>query len=220
MKSVKIYSYDGSFQGFLGTIHEILQANPPSFRITRQDPSLQAGLFGPDSGISSSRHSEKLWETLRSKAVYLPRLIYFAFLSEESDCEMVLAQYIQSVFGLKDMGKEDRAALRRKVAKWARSVEAEKTDLENSLLFVSAGKRIPQCHIAPKYNVLPLLSRHFRMRFGGSDWMIVDRRRNYGLFGSRGKVEFIHKGWETLRSVPVNTKFAAPSTKQEVRQAI
>ena len=220
MKPVKIFSYDGSFRNFLGTMYQILHSDTPSFRLTRQSSSDQPGLFGSEMCGTPPEYSEKLWEALRSKAIYLPRLVYFAFLSEEPESEMVLAHYICDVFGRNKAEDTDRAGLQRKLAKWARAVELEKTELESSLLFVSSGKRIPECHIAPKYNVLPLLSRHFRMRFGSSSWMIVDRKRNYGLYGRDGKVEIIHKGWEQLRNVPINAPIPSFSENQEVRPAI
>ena len=220
MKPVKIFSYDGSFRNFLGTMYQILQSDCSSFRLTKQQPGDQPGLFGSEIHETPPEYSEKLWEALRTKAIYLPRLVYFAFLSEEPDCEMVLANYICAVFGHGTAKETDRAGLQRKLARWARAVELEKTELESSLLFVSAGKRIPECHIAPKYNVLPLLSRHFRMRFGSSSWMIVDRKRNYGLFGSDGKVEIVHKGWEELRNVPINASPSSFSENREVRPAI
>lgn len=220
MKPAKIFSYDGSFQNFLGTMYQILHSDAPYFRLTRQLTSDQPGLFGSELQGMPPEYSEKLWDALRNKAIHLPRLIYFAFLSEEPECEMVLANYICAVFGRENTEDTDRAGLQRKLANWARAVELEKTELESSLLFVSAGKRIPECHIAPKYNVLPLLSRHFRMRFGSSSWMIVDRKRNYGLYGLDGKVEIIRKGWEKLRNVPVNPQLTSFSENREVRPAI
>jgi probable DNA metabolism protein len=147
-------------------------------------------------------------------------MIYFAFLSEAPGIENLLAEYLCVVFERRCAQDADRAALQRKLSGWARAVEKEKTRLENSLLFVSAGRKTPECHISPKYNVLPLLSRHFRTRYGNSPWMIVDRKRNYGLYGENGKVSLVQKGWERMRNVPVNPRAAGQTERQRIRPAI
>ena len=38
---------------------------------------------------------------------------------------------------------------------------------------------------APQYDVLPLVRRHFEMRFGDQSWIIYDTLRNYGLCNDR-----------------------------------
>ena len=35
--------------------------------------------------------------------------------------------------------------------------------------------------IAPRYDVLPLIRRHFESRFADQNWIIYDTSRNYGL---------------------------------------
>ena len=35
--------------------------------------------------------------------------------------------------------------------------------------------------VAPRYDVLPLVRRHFEDRFSDQQWIIYDTRRNYGL---------------------------------------
>jgi probable DNA metabolism protein len=35
--------------------------------------------------------------------------------------------------------------------------------------------------IAPRYDVLPLIRRHFEIRYADQDWMIYDTAREYGL---------------------------------------
>lgn len=220
MKAVQVFSFDGSFQSFLGTLYEILQSDPPEFRLLRKKDFRQTGLFGMETTGEPPAFSVKMWEALKAKAGYLPRMIYFAFLSEAPGIENLLAEYLCVVFERRCAQDADRAALQRKLYGWARAVEKEKTQLENSLLFVSAGRKTPECHITPKYNVLPLLSRHFRTRYGSSPWMIVDRKRNYGLYGENGKVSLVQKGWERMRNVPVNPRASGQTERQRIRPAI
>ena len=35
--------------------------------------------------------------------------------------------------------------------------------------------------VSPRYDVLPLIRRHFEARFADQEWIIYDTRRNYGL---------------------------------------
>ncbi len=45
------------------------------------------------------------------------------------------------------------------------------------------------CGIEPRYDVLPLVIRHFQQRFSDQRWLIYDLKRNYGVFCTNGKTE-------------------------------
>jgi len=46
-------------------------------------------------------------------------------------------------------------------------------------------------NIEPDFDVLPLISKHFRSRYADQQWLIYDVKRNYGIFYDLNSVEII-----------------------------
>ena len=51
--------------------------------------------------------------------------------------------------------------------------------------------------IQPDYNVLPLISDHFKKRYADQRWLIYDCRRKYGLYYDLKEVEEVSMNFET-----------------------
>ena len=45
--------------------------------------------------------------------------------------------------------------------------------------------------IAPDYDVLPLISKHYRSKYRDQHWLVYDSKRGYGIFYEGYKVELI-----------------------------
>ena len=46
-------------------------------------------------------------------------------------------------------------------------------------------------NIEPDFNVLPLISKHFKSRYADQKWVIYDIKRNYGLFYDLKTLEIV-----------------------------
>ena len=203
MSSTIILKYDGSFHGYLAALYQALQNPEKTFDIQREIIH-QPNLFDQTGVVTQNmRNARTLWGAMQGRSIGLPRLIYFAFLSEHHGVETLVLEYLRSVFCGISPGEETRKEWLRKLTQWARQVETEKTDLENNILLTASRDRVPRCTIAPKHNVLPLLSRHFRTRFSGHAWIIFDRKRSYGLYGDSGRVEIFQSetGYKTHQRI-------------------
>ena len=58
-------------------------------------------------------------------------------------------------------------------------------EAQRVLMFVRFQKTADEIYYAsfdPKYNVLPLVIKHFENRFADQKWIIYDTRRNYGFY--------------------------------------
>ncbi len=185
------YSYAGGFQSYLATVSDIITNNSFPFRIEQAPRERQENLFGQEFSEAGERQqAEKFWIALSRKGLHIPRLVYFAFLSEEQGSAQVIAEYLCLLFGHTEATTRTRKELQLSINRWARAVEEEKLQCENQAVFLRKENRIPICYLKPKYNVLPLLTRHFRNQFGNLNWGVYDQGRSYGIQVREGQLSY------------------------------
>ena len=192
MDTAKILVYDGSFNGFLTTIFTAFEEKITLADIQRSQRS-QNGLFSESQTIITDKvKAKRVWDAIQNKNYNAMRIIYFAFLSEHKIIEMLLYRYIHSIFG-KAGGKtetiSDQTLL--KINQLAEMVGREKYRLEANLRFEQIEDGAFFATISPDFNVLPLISKHFRSRYIGGQWTIYDLKRAYGLHYDGLEVEII-----------------------------
>lgn len=189
--------YDGTFEGFMTAVATGLENQLPVARITSK-PEPQGGLFVSERQIAPDRRLAKaLWDTIGSRGSGLQRMVYFAFLAARHGKELAIFNYLKLLLQQEaegESGQGRRQELRSRLEAWALQVEGEKLDIESGLSFNQTASGVPCGIIAPRHDVLPLLSRYFRLRFGHSPWIVFDTRRQYGLKSENGKVTVIRQG--------------------------
>ena len=77
-------------------------------------------------------------------------------------------------------------------------VEKEKQRMEVFASFQLSESNTSRALLKPRYNVLPLLSRHLRLSQRNKEWEVFDTKRNYGIGYSSGKLE-ISSGTANVR---------------------
>ncbi len=118
--------------------------------------------------------------------------MYFAFLSEEPGIEMILYRYIRKAIGNKDFSAGDYGdSVILKVSQTAKMVSREKHRMEAFVRFMLIKDEIYFSHIAPDFNVLPLILSHFESRYADQKWIIYDLKRKYGLFYDLNSTQYI-----------------------------
>ncbi|MGB5499330.1 MAG: TIGR03915 family putative DNA repair protein [Maribacter sp.] len=194
MDNFKVLIYDGSFNGFLTAVFTAFENN---FNVLgfKRETEAQKGLFSDTDIITTQKSKAKIvWESIENKNHSAVRNIYFAFLSEAEGVDFMLYQYIKKLYGLlEQIDIEQLAIIEIKISKLAISVGREKAQIEDLLDFQSTKDAIYISEIAPGFNVLPLVSRHFRYRYSKHKWIIFDRKRNYGMYYNGKSVELISK---------------------------
>ena len=219
MDNFKVLVYDGSFNGFLTAVFSAFENN---FNVLgfKRETATQKGLFSDTNIIVTQKAKAKIvWESIESKNHSAVRNIYFAFLSEADGVDFMLYQYIKKLYGfLEHIEIEQLAMIEIKISKLALSVGREKAQIENLVDFQSTNDDVYISEIEPGFNVLPLVSRHFRYRYSKHKWIIFDRKRNYGMYYNGKSVELISKETKNMY-LNANMGFI-PYTQNRYRLAI
>ena len=71
-------------------------------------------------------------------------------------------------------------------AKWVKSVAREKHRMEAFVRFEALADGRYLARIAPDFDVLPLIARHFQKRYPDMRWGIYDEARRYGICHENG----------------------------------
>ncbi len=183
--------YDASFAGFLTAVFEVSEYKLSEALITGNEAQT-GSLFGSlhkviTSKEKASRVQVKLKDKLSAAAC---RQIYNTWLSEIKGMENILLRYIQYAVYTKhsienDFSHPDVLL----VQQTSRKVQREKHRMEAFVRFQLTRDELFYAIIQPDYNVLPLISRHFKERYADQRWLIYDGLRKYGLYYDGHKVE-------------------------------
>ncbi len=192
MKKSKTLIYDGSFNGFLTAVFIAFEEKLQVADIQRNTQS-QNGLFSDTETIFTNiTKAKRVWNGVRAKSNNAITTIYFAFLSETEGVEMMCYTYIQKLMITKDKKQADFSdSTILYISQLARKVGREKHRMEAFVRFQLTQDDIYFTNIEPDFNVLPLISKHFRNRYADQQWLIYDVKRGYGIFYNLERVEII-----------------------------
>ncbi|KQM78316.1 DNA metabolism protein [Pedobacter sp. Leaf216] len=206
------YIIDGSLQGLLTAVFEWFERKPGKATLK------SSAIFQPEAFVESftvTTHHEKadrVWAGLQKKLKknWL-RQFYCSYLSEIPEAYNHLFQFAIYIFqnqpgAESNFGNAHVMAL----SKYARSVEREKHRMEAFIRFQKTGDGIFYAGIDPDFNVLPLISNHFKNRYADQQWVIYDLKRKYGLHYNLTSVEEI-----TISFSSVNKQNPAPVLMDE-----
>lgn len=188
----KILTYDGSFNGFLTAVFMVYEEKITVSGIQRHG-KVQNALFADNERVyTNTEKAKRVWRGIQAKNQLALKNIYFAFLSEKKGIELKLLHYIQKMFVDKasvHIDFSDAEVL--KISQLSKSVGREKHRMEAFVRFQLTKDGIFFANIAPDFNVLPLISKHFRNRHADQEWIIYDIKRKYGLYYNGTAMELI-----------------------------
>ena len=145
------------------------------------------------------RISASVWNGVRAKSYNAISAIYFAYLSETEGIEFVLFNYIKKLMAAKNGKQGDFSdETIRYISQLARKVGREKHRMEAFVRFQLTKDGIYFANIEPDFNVLPLISKHFRNRYADQQWLIYDVKRRYGIFYNLEGVEIVSLNLEEV----------------------
>ena len=155
--------------------------------------------------------AKRVWEGLSHKNHTALKNIYFAFLSEQKGIALLLYQYIRKLYALPtSQSLEEEAVVVSKISQAANLVRREKIRLESQLKMHHTNDEVYVEVIEPSFNVLPLISKHFRTQYGEKEWIIYDAKRDYGIHYQDSYIEIIELDFE-------NNTFLNPNRNELVR---
>lgn len=179
-----IYLFDGSLNGLLTAIFCWFEEKPGSCTLKNIN-TFQPDAFSDAITIHTDiEKADRVWKGLEKKIKkeWL-RKFYCAYLSENDEIFNHLFLFGIAVFQNEDnisknYGNEQVIQL----SKIARSVEREKHRMEAFIRFQEMQDHLFYAAIDPDFNVLPLISTHFKNRYADQQWVIYDFKRKYGLY--------------------------------------
>jgi probable DNA metabolism protein len=203
-KSRLVFEMDGTFDGLLTAVFEAYGAERPPEAIA-SPKSGQMDLFEMRIGIPTNPDkADRVWKRLKEKlGAKTRRMLLDAFLSHQPDVSTMIYRYIRHHIPDRN-GHVLKAHLQShiEIEKLARKVRGEAHRMKGFVRFQQWKAHQYVALIEPKYDVLPLIRRHFEARFADQQWIIYDRRRNYGLVHDEHvtrELEMDSKAFETLK---------------------
>lgn len=186
-------TYDGTFDGFLTCVFHVFELKLDTVAFQKQN-LVQQSLFGDATKIDTAiPKADRAWKGINKKISRQGGLqLYYAFLSEKDNIEILLLEYIRQIFiNQLAIDKDFSNPLVLKIAQIAKSVGREKHRMEAFVRFRLTKDEIYFATISPDFDVLPLISKHFKSRYADQQWIIYDIKRNYGLYYNLEMVEII-----------------------------
>ncbi|MFK7812627.1 MAG: TIGR03915 family putative DNA repair protein [Maribacter sp.] len=205
MKEAKILIYDGSFNGFLTSVFKAFDEQIEVADIQKNSEA-QRGLFSDTETVFTQMElAKRVWNGIQKKSGNAIKNVYFAFLSENKGIEKILYRYIRKLFSPTDMMQlnfSDDTILR--ISQLAKSVGREKHRMEAFVRFQLTQDGVYFANIEPDFDVLPLISKHFRSRYADQQWLIYDVKRKYGIFYDLNSVEIISLDLQEIHTNSIN----------------
>ncbi|WBL23056.1 TIGR03915 family putative DNA repair protein [Zunongwangia sp. HRR-M8] len=187
----KILIYDGTFQGLLTCIFQIYEEKIVDFNIHPEGNEKPDFFAEKELIYTDTEKSKRVLQSFQSytskKAVHR---IYRSFLSEIPGIEIDIVAFFQHIFKHKtDLSDDFSYPPILKIAQIDRKVGREKHRMEAFIRFEMLKDGIFFAKIAPDFNVLPLILKHFKNRYADQKWIIYDEKRKFGLYYNLKKVE-------------------------------
>jgi probable DNA metabolism protein len=182
---MKTYIYDGSFEGFLSCVFDVLKSKENPSEIVSLDKK-QNGLFVKELYIDTSlKKADLCMNFFKNRfSSYSARHIYFVYLSSAAGKEMRILQYIK--LGLKKGKCLDRFLTDDRVLsvhKISQKVACEAHRMKGLLRFKELENGELYAAMSTDHFVLPLLCPFFAQRLKKMQWVIHDiKRRKAALY--------------------------------------
>lgn len=178
------YCFDGTMTGLLSCIFRAFDFKEFDVKVTA-NPQAQNGLFDDFIHVASNEsHRQRVWQGLKQKVSSSSlKAFYYAFLSEKEQAFQNLFDFAVYVFQNqrpvdKDYGHHAVIGM----SQWCKQVGREKHRMEAFVRFKKAKDGLFLSLVKPDFNVLPIISRHFKERYQDQRWLIYDEQRQYGIY--------------------------------------
>lgn len=178
------FQYDKTFEGLLSAVFEAYTLK--SFPELLENENAPLPLFC-DNVVTVPTDEDKanrVWKGLQKKLT--PGGLSFlttTWLSELPDIDLLLFRYIRKVIDAPqsiELNFGDADVL--EISKIWKKVNQEKHRVIQFTRFQKAADDTFFAPIEPLYNVLPLVTGHFKDRFADQKWILYDLKREYGYY--------------------------------------
>ena len=196
MKNTEItLIFDNSFSGLLSAIYFAFKERRAVTNIYRKEHGQQF-LFSDAMIIKTDMlAARKVWQAIQKRNYEAAKSIYFTFLSESKGIDILLYKYIKSIVLNPTVSDNiiDPSSVN-KIKLLAGLVSREKRRMENQVCLEQTYPDLQLAYIEPEFNVLPLITKHFRSSQDICPWIIYDRKRKYGIYFDGSTKHIISSG--------------------------
>ena len=203
-----IYTYDGTFEGFLTSVFDCYSRKDFPMDICSRVRE-QKFLFTDRYNVTTHpKKAERVWKGIQNKlSGRNNQLVFYTFLSEEPGVEMKIYRFLRRLFSSHfnietDYGDSDVLYL----TQTSQKVKKEAMRMMQFVRFQHTRDGLYFCGIEPRYDVIPLVVGHFQKRFADQKWLLYDLKRNYGVFYGKDKVEEVEISRKNFNSMTGQVK--------------
>lgn len=185
--------YDKTFEGFLTAVFEVYEFKLEKVAIRKNNIEIPQ-LFGATIEVISDqekakRVANKIITILGNKGF---QSLLRALLSEMDTIEDSILEIIRYTIKTKDnilndFGHPAVLVIQQTLKKLSR----ERHRMNAFVRFKLANDGLYYAFIEPDFDVLPLISNHFKSRYADQQWLIYDLKRNKGIFYNLKIVEIV-----------------------------
>ena len=188
-----ILRYDGTFEGFLTAVFYVYEQRMDLVDIQKETQNSVPLFEELETVVTDVTKSERVWNGLfKIGSKRLQNCLLKVFLSELPQAERCMLHLIRRSFTAKKSMHTDYADPKiLEISKIIKQVDREKHRMEAFVRFRLLQDGMCVAQIAPDFNVLPLLSSHFKHRYADQRWMIYDTHRTFGIYYDLDKVHTI-----------------------------
>jgi probable DNA metabolism protein len=206
-------AYDGTMWGLLTAIFEVYERKLETVHIALAEQLLPDAFAERHTVVTNMSKANRVWKGLSAKLPDEAKdQFYYSFLSELPGMEDMLLAYARYVFSSDRNITEDfgHAAVL-SVSQTARKVWREKHRMEAFVRFAQLKDELYYATVAPDYNVLPVIAKHFKSRYADQHWLIYDSRRKYGIHYNKddGLVTEVQLNWSDAIDTEAGSIYAA-----------
>jgi probable DNA metabolism protein len=188
-----ILETDGSFEGLLTAVFRVYATRRLPDGIMSAGNG-QRGLFDNHTRIDTDPAiADRVWTGLkRHLGVRQRQRLFQAHLSGQADVEtLILLRIVEAIPGCRGLAPAVDLSVGIRIHQLSQKVRREAHRMKGFIRFQRTGDGSYLALIAPRFDVLPLIRRHFEIRYADQDWMIYDTTRKYGLGYNRKKTREI-----------------------------
>ncbi|MDY7394999.1 TIGR03915 family putative DNA repair protein [Aureibaculum sp. 2210JD6-5] len=185
--------YDTSFEGFLTAVFEVYELKLERVAIRKNNVEIPQ-LFGETIPVitnkdKAKRVADKIIAILGKQGF---QSLLKSLLSEMDTIEDSILDVIRYAIKtnenvLNDFGHPAVLEIQQILKKLSR----ERHRMNAFVRFKLANDGLYYAFIEPDFDVLPLISNHFKSRYADQKWLIYDLKRNKGIFYNLQKVEMV-----------------------------
>ena len=190
--------YDGSFNGFLTAVFVAFEEKLNVVAIQKNGQGQNVLFSNTETIFTNLTKAKRVWNGVKSKSYNAISTIYFAYLSETEGIELLLFTYIKKLMSQKGKQSDFSDDTVLYISQLARKVGREKHRMEAFIRFQLTKDQIYFANIEPDFDVLPLISKHFRNRYADQQWLIYDVKRRYGIYYNLERVEIVSLNLEEI----------------------